>query len=464
MRLHFASSWTPPVHRRFHCNVSESSQLPPLRTPNSHSVSAPKPPPSVPIPLKQKPSPLLYKPPTTAPPPESSAPPFVNLFNTLTHKVEQKHEEQEAVEQTNLVSVEYYDPKPGDLVVGVVLSGNESKLDISVGADMLGSMLAKEALPFCKEEMSLLVCEEEEEGFNGGTGRIGIVRDEEGFREKEEGERRTVEAGTVVFAEVLGRTLSGRPLLSGRRLYRQIAWHRVRQIMQLNEPIEVVIFEWNTGGLLTRIEGIRAFLPKTELVNRANSFTDLKNNVGKKMQVHITRIDEATNVLIISERSAWDMKYLKPGTLLKGTVNKLFSYGAEIKIMDTNRSGLLHVSNISKERVSSVNEILKINEEIKVLVIKSMFADKIYLSIAELESRPGLFLLNKEKVYEEAEEMARQYRKRIPDFPGELKNRENDSIQVPVETRPFDNEASLYSNWKWFKFDQSDEISNEQSL
>lgn len=81
------------------------------------------------------------------------------------------------------------------------------------------------------------------------------------------------------------------------------------QIKQLNEPIEVKITEWNTGGLLTRIEviqsplasmtpapvqvyfsvlnrlnvvmqGLRAFLPKAELMNRVNSFTDLKENVS----------------------------------------------------------------------------------------------------------------------------------------------------------------------------------------
>lgn len=79
------------------------------------------------------------------------------------------------------------------------------------------------------------------------------------------------------------------------------------QIKQLNEPIEVKITEWNIGGLLTRIEviqsplssmtslqfyfsvlnrlnvvmqGLRAFLPKAELMNRVNSYTELKENVS----------------------------------------------------------------------------------------------------------------------------------------------------------------------------------------
>lgn len=77
--------------------------------------------------------------------------------------------------------------------------------------------------------------------------------------------------------------------------------------MQLNEPIMVKINEWNTGGLITRIEvdisslslsissclktkdditrcllqGLRAFLPKIELMNRVNKYADLKNSVSQ---------------------------------------------------------------------------------------------------------------------------------------------------------------------------------------
>ncbi|CDY46293.1 hypothetical protein HID58_066101 [Brassica napus] len=50
-------------------------------------------------------------------------------------------------------------------------------------------------------------------------------------------------------------------------------------IKQLNEPIENKITEWNTGGLLTRIEGFRAFIPKQEMVKKVNSFTELKENL-----------------------------------------------------------------------------------------------------------------------------------------------------------------------------------------
>ncbi|KAJ0985563.1 hypothetical protein J5N97_003919 [Dioscorea zingiberensis] len=369
--------------------------------------------------------------------PEDTLAPFLKLFRS-DEQDEIKHREIDQTQHCRLVEVEYYDPKPGDFVVGVVVSGNENKLDVNVGANMLGSMLTKEMLPFYEGEMPYLLCDldKDAEEFKVG-GKIGVVKDEEALSGGKVPGRSVVEPGTVIFAEVLGRTLSGRPLLSSRRLFRRVAWHRVRQIKQLNEPIEIKIFEWNTGGLLTRIEGLRAFLPKAEMMNRANSFMDLKQNVGRRMFVCISRIDEEKNDLIISEKEAWDMLYLKEGSLLDGTVRKIFTYGAQVRIGETNRSGLLHISNISRSRVSSVGDVLKVGEKIKVLVVKSMFPDKISLSIADLESEPGLFLSNREKVFSEADEMSKRYRERLPAVSHTLES-------FPADVLPFDDEAGIF--------------------
>ncbi|XP_066306454.1 protein PIGMENT DEFECTIVE 338, chloroplastic-like isoform X2 [Miscanthus floridulus] len=272
-----------------------------------------------------------------------------------------------------------YDPKPGDFAVGVVVSGTEARLDVAVGADRLATLLAKELLPLDRDS-----ADPPTRQALPGPGSIGVVAgptvdDDKEARRQKRGSRTLVAPGTVVFAEVLGRTLSGRPLLSARRLFRRLAWHRARQILQLDEPIEVKIYEWNTGGLLTRIEGVRAFLPKFELVDRISSFTDLKNKIGCSIRVCIARLDEETNDLIISEKKAWEMTYLKEGTLLQGTVRKIFPYGAQVRIAGTNRSGLLHISNISRGNVLSVSDVLKIDDEVKVVVIKSNVPDKIAL-------------------------------------------------------------------------------------
>ncbi|KAK8567091.1 hypothetical protein V6N13_110168 [Hibiscus sabdariffa] len=359
---------------------------------------------------------------------------------------------EEKSDEVKKVGVEYYEPKPGDFVVGVVVSGNENKLDVNVGADMLGTMLTKDVLPLYEKEMDYLMCDLENRAEEFMVnGKMGIVKDDDAMSGAPVPGRPVVETGTVLFAEVLGRTLSGRPLLSTRRLFRRIAWHRVRQIKQLNEPIEVKFTEWNTGGLLTRIEGLRAFLPKAELMKRINNFSELKEYVGRRMHVKVTRINEATNDLILTEREAWEMMHLRDGTLLEGTVVKVLPYGAQVRIGDSNRSGLLHISNMSKSRITSVAELLKEDEKVKVLVVKSLFPDKISLSTADLESEPGLFISNKERVFSEAEEMAKKYRQNLPPVSAP---RTRSIEPLPADALSFENEESLYANWKWFKFER----------
>ncbi|KAK2404339.1 protein PIGMENT DEFECTIVE 338, chloroplastic [Trifolium repens] len=367
--------------------------------------------------------------------------------NDENEKEDEEQEQEKEKEEDKKVNVEYYEPKPGDFVVGVVVSGNENKLDVNVGADLLGTMLTKEVLPLNGKEMENLLFDVNKDAEDFMVqGKLGIVKNDEIMSGVSVPGRPVVETGTILFAEVLGRTLSGRPLISTRRLFRRIAWHRVRQIQQLNEPIEVRITEWNTGGLLTTIEGLRAFLPKAELVIKANSFTDLKENVGRRMYVEITLIDETINSLLLSEKKAWEKQHLREGTLLDGTVKKIFRYGAQIQIGNSDRCGLLHVSNISRAEVTSVSDILSVDEEVKVLVVKSMFPDKIALSIAELESEPGLFLSNKERVYQEADMMAKKYKQKLPIVTTRLR-------ALPTSALPFENET-LYANWKWFKFEK----------
>ncbi|MED6118248.1 hypothetical protein PIB30_000874 [Stylosanthes scabra] len=329
----------------------------------------------------------------------------------------------------------------------VGLEVSEEKDDFG---DLLGTMLTKEVLPLYSKEMENLLCDVEKDAEDFMVnGKIGVVKNDDAMSGLVPlPGRPVVETGTILFAEVLGRTLSGRPLLSNRRLFRRIAWHRVRQIKQLNEPIEVRITEWNTGGLLTRIEGLRAFIPKAELVKRVNSFTELKENVGHRFYVQITRIDESKNNLLLSEKAAWEKLYLQEGTLVNGTVKKIYPFGAQVQIGESNRSGLLHISNISQAEVTSVGDVLSVDEHVRVLVVKSMFPGKISVSIAELESEPGIFLSDKERVYKEADMMARKYKQKLPSVP--ISQR----LEPPAaEPLPFENE-SLYANWKWFKFEK----------
>ncbi|WJX66304.1 hypothetical protein P8452_50872 [Trifolium repens] len=154
------------------------------------------------------------------------------------------------------------------------------------------------------------------------------------------------------------------------------------------------------------------------------------------------KVDEAKNNVILSEKEAWEKLYLREGTLLEGTVKNILPYGAQIRIGESNRSGLLHASNITRVEIKSVSDILFVDEKVKVLVVKSAIPDKISLSIADLESEPGLFLSR------EADMMAKKYKENLP-----LAFMTKGSKPLSKSILPVENEA-LYANWKWFMFEK----------
>lgn len=139
-----------------------------------------------------------------------------------------KSEEDEFDQGEHELGVEFYDPKVGDWVLGVVVSGDANRIHVNIGSDVLATMLTKELLPLYDDEMKRILCElpaEKKEPFAPGT--IGIVKEEDSLSPGPPPGRPVVDMGTVLCAEVLGRTLGGKPLLSSRRVTRRIAWQRV---------------------------------------------------------------------------------------------------------------------------------------------------------------------------------------------------------------------------------------------
>jgi small subunit ribosomal protein S1 len=132
-----------------------------------------------------------------------------------------------------------YDPKPGDFAVGVVVSGTEARLDVAVGADRLATLLSKELLPLDRDSSDPPTRQ-----ALPRLGSIGVVAGPSVDDDRQKrGSRTLVAPGTVVFAEVLGRTLSGRPLLSARRLFRRLAWHRARQVECICSPFRHFVIQ-----------------------------------------------------------------------------------------------------------------------------------------------------------------------------------------------------------------------------
>ncbi|GLJ12562.1 hypothetical protein SUGI_0193550 [Cryptomeria japonica] len=314
----------------------------------------------------------------------------------------------------------------GDLVVGVVVSCNDNKFKINIGSESLASMYLGELLPINQSETAQISCElpaninvegasESSSSYSSAVngyydrfanGRMGILTN------KIAATKSVIEEGTLIYAEVLGRSFNGETLLSSRLFARKIAWQRLRQIKHINKPIEITISEWNTGGLVSRIEGLRGFLPKREILNTPlDNFSVLKEYVGTRMEVVIIDVNEEVGVLVVSEKSAWEMRNLYQGSLLQGTIKRLYPNGARVMVDGTDKSGFLHIGNMSHGRVSSVTDLFSVGERVKVMVVRSNIPNKLYFSTANLESKNGLILYNKERVFEEAEQMAAAYRR-----------------------------------------------------
>jgi hypothetical protein len=143
-------------------------------------------------------------------------------------------------------AIEYYVPSVGDIVIGVVVSSNHSKLDIDIGAQKLGHMFIKDLISlgqFKLEEACWKIPNDNDRSLEGPhvpsppLGQPCVVHDDKEVLRTEiqtPTSPPVVELGTVFVMEVKGETMSGRPLLSARSVARGFAWKRIRQVPVLH--------------------------------------------------------------------------------------------------------------------------------------------------------------------------------------------------------------------------------------
>ncbi len=111
--------------------------------------------------------------------------------------------------------------------------------------------------------------------------------------------------------------------------------------------------------------------------------------------------------------STADLQGYKIGDVVEGVVQSMRPYGAFLDL-GNGTIGLLHVSQISHERIISVDKILREGDRLKVMVLSmDTQRGRVTLSTKKLEPTPGDMLRDPQLVFEKAEEMAEQFRKRI---------------------------------------------------
>ncbi|HEV2238277.1 MAG TPA: S1 RNA-binding domain-containing protein [Ktedonobacterales bacterium] len=200
-------------------------------------------------------------------------------------------------------------------------------------------------------------------------------------------------------------TPEGHAVVSIRRARLERQWRIAQEQYERGDLLEAEVIDHNKGGLIVNLEGIRGFVPISQIMNlkredtadNAETQTKLQGMVGRKLQLKIIEINRNRNRLILSERLAvqeWRQRRreellneLQVGEVRKGVVSNLANFGAFVDLGGAD--GLVHISQLAWSRVNHPSEVLRVGQEVEVQVL-SVDKDKkkIALSIKRAEVDP----------------------------------------------------------------------------
>ena len=170
-----------------------------------------------------------------------------------------------------------------------------------------------------------------------------------------------------------------------------LAWDKLAEMMENETVVNVRIKESVPSGVVTFLEGIRAFIPASQL--STDYVEDTDKWIGKEVLVEVINVDKEKNKLVLSgkvvarkqqeEERNHRIAMLVPGTVVEGTVESIMPYGAFINL-GNGISGLVHISQICQKRIGSVHEVLKEGQKVKAKIINTN-DNRVSLSMKALE-------------------------------------------------------------------------------
>lgn len=199
-------------------------------------------------------------------------------------------------------------------------------------------------------------------------------------------------------------------ILSLRLIQYDLAWERCRQLQAEDIVLKGKVVGANKGGVVAMVEGLRGFVPFSQISTKSTA----EELLEKEIPLKFVEVDEEQSRLVLSNRKAVadSQAQLGIGSVVVGTVQSLKPYGAFIDIGGMN--GLLHVSQISHDRVSDIATVLQPGDTLKVMILShDRERGRVSLSTKKLEPTPGDMVRNPKLVFEKAEEMAQTFRQRI---------------------------------------------------
>ena len=221
---------------------------------------------------------------------------------------------------------------------------------------------------------------------------------------REVGFSKNYTVGDEVVASVVDPELdNGYSLLSLRKAAKDRGWDEVFAKLETGEIITVVPYDANRGGMLVEYEGIRGFLPvsqlsaehyprvgssdKDEILQRLNTL------VNKDIKVRILDADRKTNKLIFSEKEAVKeglaerFQKMAIGDTVEGVVTGVVDFGVFVNVEGI--EGLIHISEISWERVNNPADYVKVGQTVEAKII-AIDKERLSLSMKQLTKDPWL--------------------------------------------------------------------------
>ncbi|MGD0707612.1 MAG: S1 RNA-binding domain-containing protein [Anaerolineaceae bacterium] len=260
-------------------------------------------------------------------------------------------------------------PHQGEIRTGVIASIGQGQILVSVGSKSEGVISGKEFEAISPDELAAL------------------------------------KVGQEIPVYVLNpEDQSGNTVLSFVRAREEVGWLQAEEMMKAKTAFHSTIIGYNKGGLIVPLGGLRGFVPSSQvsLSRRAALSGDTPDQrwskmIGEEIDACVIEVDRERRRLILSERAASAetresvkervIDELKEGEVRTGRVTSLADFGAFVNI--NGADGLVHLSEISWDRIQHPSEALKVGQEVKVKIISiDREKKRIGLSIRQLLSDP----------------------------------------------------------------------------
>ena len=200
----------------------------------------------------------------------------------------------------------------------------------------------------------------------------------------------------------------GMVTVSCRALALRQAWDKVRQLEKEGKVVQVKITGFNRGGCTCDLEGLRGFIPRSQL-NEGENHEAL---VGKTVGVAFLEVNPDTRKLVLSEKKAAMAAFfadLEVGQLVSGLITSVKPYGFFVDLGGV--SGLLHHSCITGGTMRELREVFNSGDNVQAMITElDPGRGRIGLNTALLENQPGELLIDKEAVMAQAKDRANRAR------------------------------------------------------